>query len=118
MSTGIRLGFGGIDESLPRRSDRIPGCQTRRRRRGYDGPLLRRIVRANLPAAQRACEPKALRELVVLQLSAADMTVRGTDFTKADADVDAARRMSRILLACAPTESLGWGVLGRFAPGR
>jgi len=78
----------------------------------YDAPLLRRIVAANLPAAQHQCEPKALRELLVLQLSAADMTVRGTDLTQADADVDAVQRMSRILLGCAPTESLGW--LGAF----
>lgn len=66
----------------------------------------------NLPAAQHTREPKALRELIVLQLSAADMTVRGTDLTQADADIDAVRRMSRILLGCAPTESLRW--LGAF----
>ena len=78
----------------------------------YDAPLLRQIVQANLPAAQRQCDPKALRELLVLQLSAADMTVRGTDLAQADSDVDAVQRMSRSLLACAPTESLGY--LGAF----
>ncbi|MET4389260.1 hypothetical protein ABIB73_005029 [Bradyrhizobium sp. F1.4.3] len=81
----------------------------------YDAPLLRQIIAANLPAAQRQCEPKALRELLVLQLSAADMTVRGTDLAQTDADVDAVQRMSRILLGCAPTESLGW--LGAFWAG-
>ena len=81
----------------------------------YDAPLLRQIVTANLPAARRQCEPKALRELLVLQLSAADMTVRGTDLPRADADVDAVQRTSRILLGCAPTESLGW--LGAFWAG-
>lgn len=81
----------------------------------YDPPLLRQIVTANLPSAQRQCEPKALRELLVLQLSAADMTVRGTDLAQADADVSAVQRMSKILLACAPTESLGW--LGAFWSG-
>lgn len=81
----------------------------------YDAPLLRRIVTENLPAAERACEPKALRELLVLQLSSADMTVRSTDLTQADADVDAVQRMSRSLLRCAPTESLGW--LGAFWAG-
>ena len=74
----------------------------------YDAPLLRRIVAANLPSAQRSCEPRALRELLVLQLSAADMTVRGTDLTEADADIDAVQQMSKILLGCTPTESLGW----------
>lgn len=70
---------------------------------------------ANLPAAQHTCEPKALGKLLVLQLSAADMTVRGTDLTQADADIDAVRQMSRILLGCAPTESLRW--LGAFWAG-
>jgi hypothetical protein len=78
----------------------------------YDAPLLRQIVKANLPASQRACEPKALRELLVLQLSTADMTVRGSDLAQADADVDAVKHISGILMACAPTESLGW--LGAF----
>ena len=81
----------------------------------YDAPLLRRNVKENLPAAERACEPKTLRELLVLQLSSADMTVRGTDLTQADADVDTVQRMSRTLLRCAPTESLGW--LGAFWAG-
>lgn len=81
----------------------------------YDAPLLRRIVATNLLAAQHASEPKALRELLVLQLSTADMTVRGTDLTQADADIDAVQRMSRILLARAPTESLRW--LGAFWAG-
>ncbi|MDH2343418.1 hypothetical protein [Bradyrhizobium sp. SSUT77] len=81
----------------------------------YDAPLLRQIVKMNLPAAQRQCEPKPLRELLVLQLSAADMSVRGTDLAQADADVDAVQLMSRILLGCAPTESLGW--LGAFWSG-
>jgi hypothetical protein len=81
----------------------------------YDAPLLRQIVEANLPAAQRQCDPKALRELLVLQLSAADMTTRSTDLTQADADVGAVQRMSRMLLECAPTESLGW--LGAFWSG-
>lgn len=81
----------------------------------YDARLLRQIVTTNLPAAQRQCEPKALRELLVLQLSAADMTVRGTDLAQADADVDTVQRTSRILLGCAPTKSLGW--LGLFWSG-
>lgn len=108
--------MGGID--LPNLTDPTVSRVARQIAAGesYDAPLLRRIVAANLPAAQHECEPKALRELLVLQLSVTDMTVRSsTDLAQADADVDAVQRMSRILMGCAPTESLGW--LGAFWAG-
>ncbi|MBR0711543.1 hypothetical protein [Bradyrhizobium liaoningense] len=74
----------------------------------YDVDRLRWIVADNLPAARRLCSAKTLRELLLLQLAIADESTRSGDLKQIDVDADAVASTSRALLACAPTEGLGW----------
>ncbi|QFI72351.1 hypothetical protein F8237_08115 [Bradyrhizobium betae] len=74
----------------------------------YELDRLRRIVEGNLPAARRLCSAKTLRELLLLQLAIADESTRAGDLRQADIDADGVEATSRTLLACAPTEGLGW----------
>lgn len=74
----------------------------------YDLDRLRRIVADNLPSARRSCSAKTLRELLLLQLAMADESTRAGDLKQIDIDADAVASTSRVLLACAPTEGLGW----------
>ena len=74
----------------------------------YDPALLRGMIAANLPAAQRQCSSKTLRELLLLHIGVADETVRSADLQQADTDVAGVNALSKALITCAPTESLGW----------
>lgn len=74
----------------------------------YELDRLRLIVADNLPSARRLCSAKTLRELLVLQLAIADETTRAGDLKQSDIDAAAVGSTSRALLACAPTEGLGW----------
>ncbi|MBR0945681.1 hypothetical protein ABIF65_000325 [Bradyrhizobium japonicum] len=74
----------------------------------YEVDRLRRIVSDNLPSARRLCSAKTLRELLLLQLAIADESTRAGDLKQIDLDADAVASTSRALLACAPTEGLGW----------
>lgn len=74
----------------------------------YDIDRLRQIVTDNQPSARRLCSAKTLRELLLLQLAIADESTRAGDLKQADTDADAVAMASRDLLACAPTEGLGW----------
>jgi len=74
----------------------------------YDPALLRAMIAANLPAAERRCISKTLRELLLLQIGVADETVRSADLQQADTDIAGVNDLSKALIACAPTESLGW----------
>ena len=74
----------------------------------YEVDRLRRIVSDNLPSARRLCSAKTLRELLLLQLAIADESTRAGDLKQIDLDADAVASTSRALLACAPTEALGW----------
>jgi hypothetical protein len=74
----------------------------------YETDRLRRIVADNLPSALRLCSAKTLRELLLLQLAIADESTRSGDLKQTDIDANAVASTSRALLACAPTEGLGW----------
>ncbi|MBR1271796.1 hypothetical protein JQ629_30360 [Bradyrhizobium sp. AUGA SZCCT0222] len=74
----------------------------------YDPALLRGMIASNLPAAERQCNSKTLRELLLLQIGLADETVRSANLQQADTDTAGVNSQSKALLACAPTESLGW----------
>jgi len=74
----------------------------------YDPFLLRDIIAANLPAAQRQCNAMTLRQLLLLQIGVADETVRGAYLQQADLDVTCVESVSKALIMCAPTESIGW----------
>jgi hypothetical protein len=74
----------------------------------YDPALLRGMIAANLPAAQRQCSSKTLRELLLLQIGVADETVRSADLQQADTDIVGVNSLSKALIRCAPTEALGW----------
>lgn len=91
-----------FDPAIPRMVDRVTRGQT------YDPALLRQVATANAASAGKLCNSKVLRQLLILQLSAADRSVRGPDPQMADADVAAVDQLSRALLACAPTQSSGW----------
>lgn len=90
------------DPAIPGMADRITRGQT------YDPALLRQIVTANAAPAREACNSRVQRQLLILQLSAADRSVRGPDPQIADADISAVDSLSRALVACAPTQSSGW----------
>lgn len=74
----------------------------------YELNRLRSVVSDNLPAARRLCSAKTLRELLLLQLAIADETTRAGDLKQTDIDAAGVASTSRALLACAPTEGLGW----------
>ena len=74
----------------------------------YDPALLRGMIAANLPAAQRQCSSKTLRELLLLHIGVADETVRSADLQQADTNITGVNALSKALITCAPTESLGW----------
>jgi hypothetical protein len=74
----------------------------------YDPFLLRDIIAGNLPAARRQCNATSLRQLLLLQIAVADETVRSTDLQQADVDVAGVGTVSKALVMCAPTESVGW----------
>lgn len=74
----------------------------------YELDQLRQIVAENLPAAQRQCGAKTMRELLLLQLAIADESIRSASPKQADADTEAVASASRALLLCAPSEGLGW----------
>jgi hypothetical protein len=74
----------------------------------YNPDQLRHIVAENLPAAQRQCGAKTLRELLLLQLATADESLLSGSLKQADADTEAVASSSRALLLCAPSEGLGW----------
>ena len=90
------------DPEIPRIAERVA------RGEKYDPDLLRRILAGNLQAGQQQCNTKTLRELLVLQIAAADESVRGSDLQQGDRDIAAVDTVSKSLLACAPAESLGW----------
>lgn len=74
----------------------------------YDPAMLRQIVASELPSAERFCNWKSLRNLLILQFGAANDTVRSVDLGQADLDIAAVNTISRALLGCAPAESIGW----------
>ncbi len=74
----------------------------------YDPALLRQIVAEELPSAERFCNWKSLRSLLILQFGLAEETTRGVDLRQADLDVAGIDKLSRSLLGCAPAESIGW----------
>ncbi|MBR0859049.1 hypothetical protein [Bradyrhizobium liaoningense] len=74
----------------------------------YDLDRLRWIVADNLSSARQLCLARTLRELLLLQLAIADESTRAGDLKQIDRDADAVASTSRALLACAPTEGLGW----------
>jgi hypothetical protein len=74
----------------------------------YDPEMLRQIVASELPSAERLCNWKSLRNLLILQFGAANDSVHGVDLDQADFDVSAVNTISRALLGCAPEESIGW----------
>ena len=74
----------------------------------YDPALLRGMIAANLPAAQRQCNSKTLRELLLLQIGVADEAGRSANLQQADTDIFGVDALSKMLIACSPTESLGW----------
>lgn len=74
----------------------------------YDPALLRGMIAANLAAAERQCNSKTLRELLILQIGIADEMVRSGNLQQADTDTAAVNSQSKALIACSPTESLGW----------
>ena len=74
----------------------------------YDPALLRGMIAANLAAAERQCNSKTLRELLILQIGIADEMVRSANLQQADTDIAAVNSQSKALIACSPTESLGW----------
>ena len=74
----------------------------------YDPTLLQGMIAANLPAAERQCSSKTLRELLLLQIGVTDDAVRNANLQQADADIAGVNALSKALIACAPTESLGW----------
>ncbi|MCP3397411.1 hypothetical protein [Bradyrhizobium sp. CCGB20] len=74
----------------------------------YELDRLRWIVAENLPSARRLCSAKTLREILLLQLAIADESTRSGDLKQTDLDAAAVASTSRALLACAPTEGLGW----------
>lgn len=90
------------DPAIPRVAGRVA------RGESYDPALLRRMVAENLQSAQRLCNSKVLRQLLILQIGAAEGSVRDPDLRQADADIADIAQMSRTLLGCAPTESIGW----------
>jgi hypothetical protein len=90
------------DPAIPRIASRVA------RGESYDPALLRRMVTENLSSAQRMCNSKILRELLILQIGAAEGSVRDPDLRQADLDVANIDQMSKALLVCAPTESIGW----------
>jgi parvulin-like peptidyl-prolyl isomerase len=90
------------DPAIPRIASRVA------RGESYDPALLRRMVTENLQSAQRLCNSKILRELLILQIGAAEGSVRDPDLRQADLDIANIDQMSKALLGCAPTESIGW----------
>jgi len=74
----------------------------------YDPALLRQMVTQDLEAAERSCNSKILRELLILQIGAAEDSVRATELRQADLDISKVDAISKALLGCAPTESIGW----------
>jgi hypothetical protein len=74
----------------------------------YDPVILREVVTANFEIARRLCNARDLRQLLILQIGVADVSIRATDLRQADADVATTETMAKALLACAPTESIGW----------
>jgi hypothetical protein len=90
------------DPAIPRVASRVA------RGESYDPALLRRMVAENLQSAQRLCNAKVLRQLLILQIGAAEGSIRDPDLRQADADIADIAQMSRTLLGCAPTESIGW----------
>ncbi|CAN7488685.1 hypothetical protein LJR220_004438 [Bradyrhizobium sp. LjRoot220] len=74
----------------------------------YDPALLREMIAANLAAAERQCSSKTLRELLLLQIGVASETARSANLRQADTDTARVSSLSKALIACAPTESLGW----------
>jgi hypothetical protein len=63
----------------------------------YDPALLRGMIAANLPAAERQCSSKTLRELLLLQIGAADEAQRGAYPRQADTDIAGASSLSKAL---------------------
>src|SRR5258708_3079460 len=90
------------DPAIPRVAGRVA------RGESYDPALLRRMIAENLQSAQRLCNSKVLRQLLILQIGAAEGSVRDPDLRQADVDIADIAQMSRTLLGCAPTESIGW----------
>jgi hypothetical protein len=78
----------------------------------YDPALLRKIVADNFGSARRHCNAKALRDLLIVQLGAAEGSVHALDLSHSDTDTTLVEAISRALLSCAPTESIGW--LGEY----
>jgi len=90
------------DPTIPRVASRVA------RGESYDPVLLRRMVTENMASARRLCNSRVLRQLLVLQIGAAEASVRNADLRQADADIAGIAQISRTLLGCAPTESIGW----------
>src|SRR4051794_8783070 len=67
------------DPAIPRLASRVA------RGESYDPALLRRMVTENLQSAQRMCNSKVLRQLLILQIGAAEGSVRDPDLRQADA---------------------------------
>ncbi|MGH6710722.1 MAG: hypothetical protein ACREEK_17335 [Bradyrhizobium sp.] len=74
----------------------------------YDPVRLRGMIVAKLPAAQRQCRSKTLREWLLSHIGVTDETVRSADQQPADTDIVGVNALSKALIRCAPTESLGW----------
>jgi hypothetical protein len=70
----------------------------------YDSAFLRQLIGANLRAAQRRCNAKTSRELLLLQIWVAGESARGTDLRQSDVDISSVNMSSKSLIACAPTE--------------
>jgi hypothetical protein len=70
-------------------------------------PQLRWMVTENLQSAQRLCNSKMLREMLIQNIGAAEGRVRNPDLHQADLDITIIDHENKALLGCATTVTIG-----------